>query len=138
VQRALEDARCEDLGDEQFASLSEGQKGRARIARALASGPNVLVLDEPTSAVDSVTEQAVFDMLDALRRARGVTILVVSHRSHIFVGRATHALYLDRVEGTAVAGVFDEVVRAPAFLSRHGPVTPPGDPLSDVTPRSSG
>ena len=125
VQRALEDARCEDLEEEQFASLSEGQKGRARIARALASGPNVLVLDEPTSAVDSVTERAVFDTLDTLRRTRGVTIFVVSHRTRVFAGRATHALYVDRAEGAAVAGAFDEVVQAPAFLSRHGPIATP-------------
>ncbi|HXV62027.1 MAG TPA: ATP-binding cassette domain-containing protein [Vicinamibacteria bacterium] len=122
VQEALAEAKCDRLADEQFSSLSEGQKGRVRLARALVSSPNVLVLDEPTSAVDSVTEAAIFDTLDELRRVRGVTLLVISHRTHVFVGRATHAIFVDRDDGAAVTGTFEEVVRAPPFLSRHGPI----------------
>lgn len=122
LRKALEDARCQELADQQFSNLSEGQKGRVRLARALVSSPNVLVLDEPTSALDSVTEPAIYDTLETLRRARGVTLLVVSHRTTVFAGRATHALFVDRETGVVVSGEFREVVTTPSFLSRHGVV----------------
>jgi ABC-type Mn2+/Zn2+ transport system ATPase subunit len=135
--RALEDARCGELAGQPFGNLSEGQRGRVRLARALVSNPNVLVLDEPTSALDSVTEPAIFDTLEKLRRARGVTLLVVSHRTRVFAGRATHALFVDRGSGVAVAGEFNQVVTAPSFLSRQGAI-PSQEPPSPDLSRSNG
>ena len=123
VRDALLQAQCDPLSELQFANLSEGQKARVRLARALASRPNVLVLDEPTSSVDSVSEDAIFETLAELSRAHGVTLLVVSHRTHVFVGRATHAIFVDRDDGAAIAGAFQDVVQAPSFLSRHGAVS---------------
>jgi zinc transport system ATP-binding protein len=120
TRTALVDARCDDLALQQMTQLSEGQKSRAILARALASNPNVLVLDEPTSAVDAVTERAVFDLLEALGRERQLALVVVSHRSELFVGRATHAIFMDRLGGVASAGSFDAIISSPVFLSRHG------------------
>ena len=59
-------------------SLSEGQKQRLSLARALVKDPDILILDEPTSAVDSATEKSIFDALPA--RINGKTVLVASHR----------------------------------------------------------
>jgi ABC-type Mn2+/Zn2+ transport system ATPase subunit len=120
LRAALEDARCSELAHQQVSNLSEGQKGRVRLARALVSNPNVLVLDEPTSAVDSVTEPQIFETLEELRRARGVTLVVVSHRPAVFAGRATHAIFVDRDLGVAVSGEFRDIVTAPSFLTRLG------------------
>jgi ABC-type Mn2+/Zn2+ transport system ATPase subunit len=128
TRKALNDARCGDLAYEQLSHLSEGQKARAVLARALVSNPNVLVLDEPTSAVDAVTERAVFELLDALRRERDLALIVVSHRSEFFVGRATHAVYVDRAGGVATAGEFDTITRSAVFISRHGPIASPAYP----------
>jgi zinc transport system ATP-binding protein len=128
TRKALEDARCGDLAYEQLSHLSEGQKARAVLARALVSNPKVLVLDEPTSSVDAVTERAVFELLDALRRERDLALIVVSHRSEFFVGRATHAVYVDRVGGVAAAGEFDTITRSAVFISRHGPIASPASP----------
>jgi ABC-type glutathione transport system ATPase component len=111
-----------------MARLSEGQKSRAVLARALASNPNVLVLDEPTSVVDALTERAIFDLLEALRRERRLALIVVSHRSELFLGRATHAIFVDRLGGVASAGSFDGIIRSPAFLSSHGPIPSPAPP----------
>lgn len=58
--------------------LSGGQRQRLALARALAGGPDLLVLDEPTSAVDVVSEQR---MQDSIARLRGhTTVLIVAHR----------------------------------------------------------
>ncbi len=63
---------------EQGVNLSEGQKQRLSIARALIKEPDIVILDEPTSAVDSITERSIFDALPALLRAK--TLFVVAHR----------------------------------------------------------
>jgi len=120
IPEALSRARCEPLSELQFTNLSEGQRARVRLARALVSRPNVLVLDEPTSSVDSVSEQAIFDTLVDLSREQGVTLFVVSHRTQVFVGRATHAIFVDRDDRAAITGRFEDVVRAPSFMNRHG------------------
>ncbi|MDG4666642.1 ABC transporter ATP-binding protein [Mycobacterium sp. 236(2023)] len=63
---------------ERGASLSGGQRQRWTLARALAADPDVLVLHDPTTAVDAVTEQAIADGLRGLRSARGRTTIVLT------------------------------------------------------------
>jgi zinc transport system ATP-binding protein len=122
TRKALDDARCRDLAQQQLSHLSEGQKARAVLARALVSDPRVLFLDEPTSSLDASTERAVFDLLDALRRERDLALIVVSHRSELFLGRATHAVYVDRAANVAVAGEFDAITRSEVYVSGRGAI----------------
>ena len=60
--------------------LSGGERQRVALARALLQRPQILILDECTSALDSVTEQRLFDELD--RHLRGITTIVISHRPY--------------------------------------------------------
>ncbi len=61
------------------AELSGGEKQRVAIARAVAKEPELLFADEPTSALDAANGQIVIDILHRIARARGTTVLCVSH-----------------------------------------------------------
>ena len=74
---ALEAVNLVDLAGRPFASLSGGQRQRVLIARALASGGDILILDEPTANIDRESEQHFFDLLSTLNQQ--MTILMVTH-----------------------------------------------------------
>jgi putative ABC transport system ATP-binding protein len=59
--------------------LSGGERQRVAIARAIANEPRLLLADEPTGAVDSVTSQRVLDLIWELRARRGMTAIIVSY-----------------------------------------------------------
>lgn len=63
--------------------MSGGQKQRVAIARALITRPKILLADEPTGALDSKTSEEVMELLGALNKEEGVTIIVVTHESGV-------------------------------------------------------
>ncbi len=74
---ALEEVDLTHLADRPFSSLSGGQRQRVLIARALASGGDILILDEPTANIDHEAEQHFFDLLNKLHQR--MTILMITH-----------------------------------------------------------
>ena len=75
----LEEVGLTERADHEPAALSGGERQRVAIARALANEPRLLLADEPTGAVDSVTAQLVLDLLAEVRARRGMTVIVVSY-----------------------------------------------------------
>ncbi|MCU1579654.1 MAG: energy-coupling factor transporter ATP-binding protein [Rhodoglobus sp.] len=72
-------------------ALSGGQQQRLAIAAVLAMKPQILIMDEPTSNLDPIGKQEVFDMAAKLNRERGMTVIVIEHEVEVM------ARYADRV-----------------------------------------
>lgn len=79
VTRAIETVGLAGRADAPLRTLSGGMQQRALIARALASEPTLLALDEPTTGVDAESQESLGELLGELRTRLGVTILYVSH-----------------------------------------------------------
>ncbi|MBN2064554.1 MAG: metal ABC transporter ATP-binding protein [Sedimentisphaerales bacterium] len=78
VDEALKMVRMQDFAHRQIGQLSGGQQQRVFMARALAQGAEILLLDEPFAGVDAATERAILDVLEEARSA-GKTLVVVHH-----------------------------------------------------------
>lgn len=79
IDAAIEAVEITKLRDHHFGSLSEGQKQRALIARAIAVRPRILLLDEPSTGLDALAQDNFYQMLLRLRDTLGLTIVMVSH-----------------------------------------------------------
>jgi len=90
VAEALDMVRMSEFGNRQIGQLSGGQQQRVFMARALAQGSDILLLDEPFAGVDAATERAILDVLERARAA-GRTLVVVHH------DLTTAAEYFDRL-----------------------------------------
>ncbi|NLW46931.1 MAG: metal ABC transporter ATP-binding protein [Firmicutes bacterium] len=79
VEESLERVGMADLAERPIGELSGGQYQKVMIARALVNNPELLILDEPTAAVDISAQRAILELLEKLNREQGMTVLMVSH-----------------------------------------------------------
>ena len=102
---------------ERGVTLSGGQKQRVSIARALAAAPRILLLDDPLSAVDTATEEAILrDLREA--RSRGCTTIIISHRISA-VQDADHILVLEQGRVIEEGVHANLLARAGAYAKLH-------------------
>jgi len=74
-----------DIRDKLIGELSGGQRQRVMIARALASKPEVLILDEPNTGVDVASQQRFYKLLRELNKSEGITIVFITHDIGVIV-----------------------------------------------------
>lgn len=126
---ALDQVGMKDFRRRPFAALSGGQRQRVLIARALCCKPDLLLLDEPTSNVDSAVEARLLDLLRELNQR--MTILMVSHdlgfvsglvESVICVNRRVVVHPTSQMTGEAIRDIYGGEVR----VVRHNEFTPFG------------
>ncbi|MFG6561427.1 methionine ABC transporter ATP-binding protein [Sulfitobacter sp. 1A15299] len=128
------------------AELSGGQKQRIGIARALATGPKVLLSDEATSALDPETTQTVLALLKDINRDLGLTILLITHEMAVVRDIASHVAVIDAgriVEHGETYDIFTAPQHATtrSFLSGVTGVTLPAfvkDRLTQTPPAAGG
>ncbi len=104
-----------DLDHRRPGELSGGQRQRVALAQALASSPDVLILDEPFSALDAPVRRELQRELRRLQRDTGLALIVVTHDPDEATMLARHLIILD--QGRALqSGVTAEVLRAPSSV----------------------
>ena len=114
VAHALERVELTDLADRQIGQLSGGQRKRAFVARGIAQGAKILLLDEPFAGVDKRSEATITRLLRDMA-ADGATVLVSTHDLHALPQLADEAILLMRT--VLMHGSPDEVLR-PENLAR--------------------
>ena len=90
----LEAVGLADRAEHRPRALSGGERQRVAIARALANTPRLILADEPTGNLDEEAGERVLELLEALREARGCTLVVVTH-NHAIAARADSRYRVD-------------------------------------------
>jgi zinc transport system ATP-binding protein len=96
AREALEHVNLSNLSRRLIGDLSGGQQQRVFIARALASEPDILLLDEPTVGVDAQTKEEFYALLRTLNRDLHLTVVLITHDLESLAQEAMHVACLDR------------------------------------------
>ncbi len=103
VQDAMRQAEIEDIAERPYAALSGGQRRRVLVARALASRPELLIMDEPTANMDEDSENKLSSVLASLKGKS--TILIVTHDSDFVSSLTDEVLCIDHGSQGAATSV---------------------------------
>ena len=117
VQAAIEQLDLGEFARRRLDTLSGGERQRATLARALAQDAPILLLDEPTAALDVGRQQQVLEIVDGLRATRGLTVLSTMHDLTLAGQYADRLMLLDA--GRLVAAGSPEEVLTRALITEH-------------------
>ena len=107
-----------NLKDRPIGRLSGGQQQRVLLARSLVHSPDLLILDEPTVALDPQSREAFYATVEKLNKERSVTILLISHDIGSVGKYASKLLYLDRE--VVFYGTFDQFCKSSKMSAYFG------------------
>jgi branched-chain amino acid transport system ATP-binding protein len=104
--------------DQPAYSLSYANRRRLEIARATATNPRILLLDEPAAGMNPKETQEITELIGTLRTDGGYTILVIEHDMHVVEGISDRVVALDH--GVKIAeGTFEEVATSPRVVEAY-------------------
>ncbi len=104
--------------DQPAYSLSYANRRRLEIARALATRPRLLLLDEPAAGMNPAETHEITELIGRLRADRNVAIMVIEHDMHVIAGCSDRVIALDH--GVKIAeGGFDDVAGHPAVIEAY-------------------
>ena len=116
VEAALSQVEMAETAGKSIQSLSYGQKKRVCIAGLLAMGHEILLLDEPTAGLDPVGEMRMMELLAALNRDSGVTVVMATHSVDL-VPLFLHRLHILDRGRVVLSGTPEKVFTAPEALA---------------------
>jgi len=122
VRQTLELMGIPDLKDTPVGELSGGQQQRVFLARAMVSHPELLILDEPSTALDPQARESFLESIRRLNREQGITVILITHDTDLIGRYATKVLYLDR--RVVYFGPSADLCNSPE-MSRYSGVCPP-------------
>ena len=96
AREAMQLAGVAHLADRRLDQLSGGERQRVFIARAICQKPEIMLLDEPTAALDLAHQVRVMDLMARLKTEQGMTVIMVSHDLNLAAMYADRLLLLDR------------------------------------------
>jgi branched-chain amino acid transport system permease protein len=106
------------LADERANSLSYGDQRRLEIARALATRPKLLLLDEPAAGMNPTEKRELMEMIQTLRSRFGLTILLIEHDMKVIMGICQRIVVLDYGR-TIAEGTPEEIRKNPAVIEAY-------------------
>ncbi len=123
AQDALKFVGMLKLADQHISSLSGGQKQRVFIARALASKPKILLLDEPTASVDQNIKESIYDLLS--RIPKSMTVVLVTHDIGVVSSLVNRVACLNQTlfthyDNKLTAQMLEDAYGCPVDLIAHG------------------
>lgn len=118
VEQTLALLGVDALRNKLIGELSGGQQQRVFLARALVNDPELLILDEPTAALDPETRERFYGLIGDLNRTRGTTLLLVTHDTGVIGGYASKMLYLDK--SVLFYGSFDQFCHSSEMSALFG------------------
>lgn len=107
-----------DLMQRPIGKLSGGQQQRVLMARALVHEPKIVILDEPTAALDPQSRGAFYALIKKMNREQKITVLLISHDIASLGKEASKLLYLDR--RLVFYGGFEDFCRSPEMTAYFG------------------
>ncbi|MEJ2031823.1 MAG: ABC transporter ATP-binding protein [Deltaproteobacteria bacterium] len=132
AEEAMRFTNVYHLAARRLDQLSGGERQRVIIARAICQQPRLLLLDEPTAALDPAHQVHILDLMERLRREKGVTILMVSHDLNLAAMYGDRLLLLKEGEVESI-GPPHQVLTADRLAASYGcPILVDEGPLGGV------
>lgn len=118
VHDAMQKTRTREYAGRIFHDLSVGQQQRVLLARALVSSPRLLILDEPSTALDAESREMFFNLLGELNAKHGVTILLITHDTGEVGKYISKFMYVDKT--LVFFGTKEEFCRSQEVAAKLG------------------
>lgn len=109
INIALKKVGMHDYKNVLIGNLSGGQKQKVFIARAILANEDILILDEPSTGVDSKSMKEIYSLISSLNKGNGVTVLSVEHNLETALQNSTHIFSMDN--GCGILYTVEEYLR---------------------------